>query len=32
LWLSHKTGRPISHQGLDKILKQRNVATTWLGN
>ena len=28
LWLSHKTGRPISHQGLDKILKQRNVATT----
>ena len=28
LWLSHKTGRHISHQGLDKILKQRNAATT----
>jgi hypothetical protein len=28
LWLSHKTGRYISHQGLDKIIKKQDVATT----
>lgn len=32
LWLSYKTGRSISHQGLKNIIEQHDSRTTaWLG-